>query len=110
MIASYTRRVLQDQGHTHSHTHCLSTMLFIVVICGHAKLVEYLKIGRRDASRPLLSLLLLFVYFLALPFLLFSSIYLVAFYTCCIYFHQESLVCFAERAELHKKASQYFLN
>ena len=43
---------------------------------------RYLKIRCRDASRLLLSLLILFVYFLALPSLLPSSIYLVAFYTC----------------------------
>ena len=45
---------------------------------------SYLKIRCRDASHLLLSLLLLFVYFLALPSFLTSSIYLVAFYTCII--------------------------
>ena len=47
----------------------------------------YLKIRCKDASHLLLSLLLLVVYFLVLPSLFTSSIYLVAFYTksCTLY-------------------------
>ena len=54
----------------------------------------------RDASCPLLSLLLLFEYFLVLPSLLISSIYLVAFYTYLCSFFLRSIATKSERCGL----------
>ena len=58
----------------HPYTYCIETPGFLRNMC-------------TDAFRLLLSLLILLVYFLALPPLLTSSIYLVATYTClCSFF------------------------